>query len=361
MPAEQRGSVYAIRGGYGVRWREHGERRFQSPFRTKTEARKWYDDNVKPRLRSGAPDPAITFDVFCDLYLARHGATVSARTKQTIEERLVSSRERFGDWTLRELEGAANEIAAWRAELKESSRYRLTLALRQTLGAAARWRYLTTNPAVAAGANPEPRSEELLPFTREQIDALAAELGPVYGPLVVFAAETGLRTSEWVAAERRDIDRTGRAVIVQRRYSDGVLTPFPKTAGSRRRVPLTVRAFQAIEALPPRLDTPLLFPAPKGGYVSLDNWRTREWYDALEAAGIKKRGPYCLRHTFASEALAAGVSIFELARLMGTSVKMIDRVYGHLVQDSEDAIRDRLEARGAARLGVVWVSGAEAE
>ena len=41
-------------------------------------------------------------------------------------------------------------------------------------------------------------------------------------------------------------------------------------------------------------------------------------------AGIPKRGPYHLRHTFATEALAAGVSIFELARLMGTSVAMID-------------------------------------
>lgn len=359
MPAEQRGSVYATRAGYGIRWRENGERRFQPGFRTKTQARQWYDDNVKPRLRSGAPDPTITFDAFCDLYLARHGATVSARTKETIQERLVSARERFGDWTLRELEGAANEIAAWRAELKESSRYRLTAALRQTLGAGVRWRYLTTNPAVAAGANPEPRSEELLPFTAAEVDALAAELGP-YGPLVVFAAETGLRTNEWVAVERRDIDRVGRAVTVQRRFADGVLTPYPKTAGSRRRVPLTMRAYRAIEALPPRIDTPLLFPAPEGGYIALDNWRTREWYPALEAAGIDKRGPYHLRHTFATEALAAPVSIFELARLMGTSVKMIDRTYGHLAQDSEDAIRARLEAR-SARLGVDWASAEEGE
>jgi hypothetical protein len=44
--------------------------------------------------------------------------------------------------------------------------------------------------------------------------------------------------------------------------------------------------------------------------------------------------------------LAAGVSIFELARVMGASVKEIDRTYGHLARDSEDAIRARLEARG---------------
>ena len=97
--------------------------------------------------------------------------------------------------------------------------------------------------------------------------------------------------------------------------------------------------------MPPRLDTPLQFPAARGGYIGLDTWRNREWYPALEAAGIAKRGPYHLRHTFATEALAAGVSIFELARLMGTSVKMIDGTYGHLARDSEDAIRARLDGR----------------
>ncbi len=94
-----------------------------------------------------------------------------------------------------------------------------------------------------------------------------------------------------------------------------------------------------------------MFPAAEGGYIRLDTWRTREWYPALEAAGIEQRGPYCLRHTFATEALAAGVSIVELARLMGTSVAMIDRTYGHLARDSEASIRARLDAR-RDRLGV---------
>jgi integrase len=217
---------------------------------------------------------------------------------------------------------------------------------------------VTRNPAVEAGRNPEPRSEELLPFTPEEISALELELGPVYGPLVTFAAETGLRTNEWVALERRDVDRSGLAVVVQRRFADGVLTAYPKTVGSRRRVPLSARALGALDRLPPRLDTKLVFPAARGGYIGLDGWRTRHWYPALEAAGVRQRGPYQLRHTFATEALAAGISIFELARVMGTSVKMIDRTYGHLARDSEEAIRARLDAR-AERSGVVVASGDE--
>jgi integrase len=82
-------------------------------------------------------------------------------------------------------------------------------------------------------------------------------------------------------------------------------------------VPLSARAIDVLEGLPPRLDTSFVFPASEGGLIELHGWRQRHWYPALEAAAIDKRGPYHLRHTFATEALAAGVSIFELARLMG--------------------------------------------
>jgi integrase len=357
MPRITHGSIYRTRDGYGIRWPEQGKRQHRAGFRTKTEARRWFAENVVPRLDRGSPSPEISFDRFCDLFLDRHGATVSPRTKQTLVERLAPAREVFGGFTLAELEGAAGDIARWRAGLSDTSRYRLTLALRQTLGAAVRWGYLSRNPAVEAGRNPEPRANELEPFARREVDKLAVELGSVYGPLVVFCAETGLRTNEWMALERRDLDRTNPAVVVQRRYAAGVATPYPKTA--RRRVPLTGRALAAVEALPPRIDTPLVFPAAGGGHVNLDNWRTRDCYPALDAAGIRRRGPYHLRHTFATEALAAGVSIFELSRLMGASVRTIDRTYGHLARESEATIRHRLDRRAARSGDVVASDGDE--
>ena len=358
MPAEPRGSVFPTRDGYGIRWPENGKRPQRTGFATKTEARRWFANNVEPRLRTGAPSSDVTFDAFCDVFLARHGATVAEATKRTLEERLAASRERFGSWTLRELEGAAADVAAWRAELSDTSRYRLTSALRQALGAAVRWRYIVRNPAVEAGRNPQPRSKELQPLEPEQVDKLEVELGPVFGPLVVVAVETGLRPEEWVALERRDVDRVDHALAIQRKFANGTLTPYTKTDRSRRRVPLTTRAVAALEALPPRLDTTLVFPASEGGYIGLDTWRTREWYPALEAAGIEQRGPYAMRHTFATEALAAGISTFELSRLMGTSLAMIDRHYGHLTRDAEESMRARLEVK-ARRSGVVLASEAE--
>jgi integrase len=70
----------------------------------------------------------------------------------------------------------------------------------------------------------------------------------------------------------------------------------------------------------------LIFAAPHGGPINLDNWRRQTWAPAVEAAGIRPPARiYDLRSTFASDALAAGVSIHALARMMGTSVRMIER------------------------------------
>jgi hypothetical protein len=45
-----------------------------------------------------------------------------------------------------------------------------------------------------------------------------------------------------------------------------------------------------------------------------------------------------------SAALAAGISAFELARIMGTSVHMIERHYGTLIEDVGADIARRLDA-----------------
>lgn len=344
MPRQTRGSVYRTKTGFGIRWPEEGQRRFQAGFRTKTDARDWFNENIAPRLRRGGPSADITLAEFATIYLDRWAPTVSDRTARTLREWLAPARTTFGSFTLAELEGAAEDIARWRASLpSEDRRYKATRALRQVLAAAVRWRYIAHNPALSAGPNPQPRGEEIHPFAGEEIGRIVQEMAPRDAALVVFAAETGLRTNEWMATERRDIDRANPAVAVARRWARGQATPYPKT--QRRRVPLTPRAVEALSWLPARIDTPLLFPSPEGHHIHLDNWRLRVWYPALEAAGLEKRGPYELRHTFASNALHAGVSIFELSRLMGASIETIQMHYGHLVRESEDHLRGLLAGR----------------
>jgi hypothetical protein len=92
----------------------------------------------------------------------------------------------------------------------------------------------------------------------------------------------------------------------------------PPSAGSGFcvRTVAPVGGLAALDALPARLDVPLLFPAPNGGLLNLDNFRRREWGPAVEASGMSTPARiYALRSTFASDALAAGVSVFQLARI----------------------------------------------
>jgi integrase len=67
----------------------------------------------------------------------------------------------------------------------------------------------------------------------------------------------------------------------------------------------------------------------------MHNFTRRDWHPALEAAGVDPRRAYDLRHSFASNALAAGISLYELSRFMGASVRVLEMHYAHLVPDAE--------------------------
>ena len=206
------------------------------------------------------------------------------------------------------------EICAWRGNLPEGHRFEATQALRQVLNRAVAWQLVDVNPAERGVPNPLRRFPEKRPFESwDELTAVAGYLGPIAGPMVLFAAATGLRPAERTALERRDVDCAGGVVYVP--------------------VPLQTIALEALDRLP-RSESSLLFPAPRGGYIDLHNFRAREWRPAQLAAGIEPlRRLYDLRHTYATFALRAGVSIIDLSRFMGASLAMIDRHYGHLARD----------------------------
>jgi integrase len=97
--------------------------------------------------------------------------------------------------------------------------------------------------------------------------------------------------------------------------------------------------------MPPRIDTKLMFPAPRGGYIDIEKFRYREWAPALRAAGVDHRRIYDCRHTFASWALdgVETVDLLKLSRFMGTSIAEIERSYAHLMPDAEDQMRGLLD------------------
>src|SRR5438874_6309914 len=95
-------------------------------------------------------------------------------------------------------------------------RFEATQALRQVLARAVEWRMIDVNPAKQGVDNPQRRRTEKRPFESwAQLTAVAALLGDRERARVIFAAATGLRPGEWIALERRDIDRAARVVYVR--------------------------------------------------------------------------------------------------------------------------------------------------
>jgi integrase len=108
---------------------------------------------------------------------------------------------------------------------------------------------------------------------------------------------------------------------------------------------MTSAVLEAVDSLPARLDPVYVFGGPKGGPFDVANFRKREWGPAIESAGVATPARlYDLRSTFASNALAAGITVYELARIMGTSVGMNERQYGALLDTAHESMLDRLEA-----------------
>ncbi len=287
---------------------------------------------------------SLTLAQLVEVYLAQHD--VDPVTVDKLRWLLGKAVAAFGERPVAELH--SEEIASWRIALPQGHRFDATQALRQVLSRAVLWGMIDANPAKLGVDNPSPRRREQRPFESwAELDAVAAHLAPRYRPMVFFAAATGLRPAEWVALERRDVDREARVVYVRRAFTKGRLK-CTKTEASRRAVPLQAIALDAIERQPPSRHNPLLFPGERGGYLDLHNFRDHHWKPAQRAAGIEPlRRIYDLRHTFATFALRAGISTFDLSRYMGASLTMIDRHYGHLARDGrEHAIRllDELSA-----------------
>ncbi len=315
-----------------------GSRRLQrGGFSSECDAAEALERALEHLRRQNGVGSTLTLKELVEEYLAQYDAE-----PETIDKLcwlLAKALHAFGGRRLPELR--SQEIAAWRMTISAGHRFEATQALRQVLARAVVWGMIDSNPAKQGVDNPQRRRTEKRPFESwAQLDELAARLGPRYGPPVLFAAATGLRPGEWMALEQRDIDRQARVVYVRRALRNGRLKST-KTEGSIRAVPLQAIALAALDQLRADRESQLLFPSPRGGYFDLHNFRNRYWKPAQITAGIVPlRRVYDLRHTFATFALRAGISTFDLSRYMGASLAMIDRHYGHLARDGrEHAIR----------------------
>jgi integrase len=168
-----------------------------------------------------------------------------------------------------------------------------------------------------------PLLESDLP-TKGEVRKLLAWKGPIQDLLAVYHA-TGARTGELAAAKVRDFQAgTGQIVLVQHKRSATMKQPQP------RQILLNGKALAIVRRLVKgRESEDPIFAKPSGRA-----WTVEDLGHAF-AAGRKALGVrdsitiYSFRHLWISEAMMAGLDTLMVAKMAGTSVMMIERVYGH--------------------------------
>ncbi len=136
----------------------------------------------KLRRRNGSAR-ALTLAELVEEYLAQHeAAPVTLEKLRWLLTRAVAA---FGNERLEQLR--SQEIAAWRMTIPPGYRFEATQALRQVLARAVVWGMIDINPAKQGVENPQRRRTEKRPFESwDELHALAAQVGPRHGPLVIF-------------------------------------------------------------------------------------------------------------------------------------------------------------------------------
>lgn len=145
--------------------------------------------------------------------------------------------------------------------------------------------------------------------------------------LVECVILTGCRPGDPAAMLRKDYDaRTGSATF--------------RTKGHLRTVPLSPAARELFDRLAKsKLPRAHLFTTDDG-----KPWQAKDWSGKVKEAVTKADLPhetvlYTLRHSWITDAIISGIDLLTVAKLVGTSLAMIEKHYGHLVQG---VARDKL-------------------
>ena len=157
-------------------------------------------------------------------------------------------------------------------------------------------------------------------LTAAELAGLRTSLDPERAWWVTVACYSGGRRSEVEALTwERHVDLVGERLLI----------PGTKTTWAERWVPLPPALIAEMRARASRTG-PVV--RPWAGNVNRDLRR------ACARVGIPRCSPNDLRRTFASWLVQAGVSSYQVAKLLGhTTSRMVEKVYGHLTDASARA------------------------
>lgn len=326
--------------------------RRNAPHPTKREAHKWgmeqYELALTPKADQVEEEPAPLFANFAERYLESFAKThLKASTRNSrvyrVRAHLIPA---FGEMRLDEI-GALDldEYVAERREKVKAATVKKELnAMASMFREAKRWGLLEHRPEIRW---PETEPPEWRFLEDDELERLveACKREPLLENLVPFVANTGLRTSEFLALRWEHLDLKRKLMTVKAGYAYGE-TGSTKS-GKARTVPLNETAMAALKAqrAVSFMSGDLVFPDRNGEQMNKQQLR-KPWKRAIKAAGIRYVTRHDLRHTFASHLVQRGVSLQVVKELLGHAELSTTLRYAHLAPKNLEAAVAALDTFG---------------
>ena len=225
---------------------------------------------------------------------------------------------------------------------------------------AIRWDMLVRNPA-NLDKPPSVTRREMRTFSIEEAARFrAAAATDRWAVLFDLALSTGMRPAEYFGLQWRYVDLERGVASVQRTIycppGGGWVFSEPKTSRSRRTIPLPATLVRSLLAHWSRqaehrlrvgsyyLNHDLVFAVDNGNPLALTNC-TKHFKRVLRRAGLDTSFTlYCLRHSFATLMLQAGVNAKLISDWMGhASVAFTMDTYAHVLPPMRDEVAEKIE------------------
>ncbi|MEX1142871.1 MAG: tyrosine-type recombinase/integrase [Thermoleophilaceae bacterium] len=247
----------------------------------------------------------------------------------------------------------------------DSSIANFVIPVRSALATAKRDGLIRHNPADGVALPNRQQIEEdedkAKALSRAQLRALVEATPDTYKLLIEVIASTGLRISEAIGLQRRDLrfeDELRPHIRVRRAIVRSRVEP-PKSKHGRRKIRISRDLAGKLDAHMADVldlsDDAWVFASQIGGPLCADNLRARLIKPLMREIGAPWAAWHTLRHTYASLQLARGANIVQLSRALGHhSASFTLDTYIHLL-DGEDL--DALDLD--AEVGEVQDSGGD--
>ena len=307
-------------------------------------------------------DPAkTTLSEFLDRWETWAATQVSAKTLERYKElgahhirpHLGAARiQRLKTVNFAELYGKLQRPKPEGAGLAPRSVGHVHRLLHRVFGHAVKWDVIANNPVTAAEP-PRVQRTEIEILAPDQIKTVLAALRgrPLY-PVAVIGLATGMRRGELAALRWSDIDFDGGKIRVERSLEQtnaGLAFKAPKTRAGRRTVSIPSSVVAELRAhwrrqgeqrmalgLGKAGGDDLVLARPDASPWPPDSLTTA-WAKTIAALRLPKVTLHALRHTHASQLIAAGLDVVTVSRRIGHSNPTITlSVYAHLFGDTDE-------------------------